>query len=76
MALIIRAIVEVKINDILTMEITSIHFTKNLAKGGMPARLAITINRIHFIKFLLDSVFNVFIFRFFSRYIIIITDIQ
>jgi len=65
-----------KISDSLAIEVINTHFIKNLDSGGIPAKLAIIINKIHFVMFLFDSVFNVFILRFFSKYIIIITDIQ
>jgi len=65
-----------KINDILVIAVINIHFIKNLDSGGIPAKLATIISKIHFVIFLFDSVFNVFILRFFSKYIIIITDTQ
>jgi len=76
MALKVRIIVEMKTNDILVIAIIINHFIKNLDNGGIPAKLAITISRIHFVMFLLASIFKVFILRFFSKYIIMVTDTQ
>jgi len=75
-ALIIRARVDKKINDILSIAITSIHFIKKLAKGGIPAKLAIIISSIHFLVSLFDSVFSVFVLKVFKMCIIIITAVQ
>jgi len=75
-ALILRATVDTKINDILIITMISIHFTRNLANGGIPAKLAIIINSIHFFISLFDSVFSVFVLKFFRMYIIIITAVQ
>jgi len=76
MALIIKAIVETKTKDVLIIVTIRIHLTKNLAKGGIPAKLAVINSSNHFFTFLLASMFNTFILKFFIRYIIIITDIQ
>jgi len=76
MALILRVTVDTKISDILIITMINIHFTRNLANGGMPAKLAITISNIHFFIFLFDSVFSVFVLKFFRTYIIMITAVQ
>jgi len=74
--LIISAMVEIKINDVLIIIMIRIHLIKNLAIGGIPAKLAIIINISHFFTFLLDSVFSMFILKFFNKYITIMTDVQ
>jgi len=76
MALKIRAIVDTIRRDSLIIVIISNHFTKKLAMGGMPARFAIIINSTHFFVLVLDSVFKVFILKFFRVCIIINTEDQ
>jgi len=65
MALIVRVTVVIKINDILIIVVISNHFTKNLAKGGNPAKLAIIIIIIHFFIFVLVSMFRLFTLKIF-----------
>jgi len=71
-----RAIVESKTMDVLTIVMIKIHLIRKPAKGGNPPRLAISISNIHFITFLLVSVFNVFILKLLMRYIIMMTEAQ
>jgi len=72
----VRVRVVIKINDIFIIVVSSNHFVKNLDSGGIPAKLAIIISKIHFFMPVLPSIFNTFILKFFSKYIIMITDAQ
>jgi len=76
MALIMRAIVEVKIIDIFTIEMINSHFVRNLDSGGMPAKLAMINKSSHFFTLFLGSVFKLSILKLFNKCIIIITEVQ
>jgi len=75
-ALMIKAMVGIRSIVILIILVISIHFTRNLARGGIPAKLAIIIIISHFFVLVLISVFNTFILAIFSIYIIIMTEAQ
>jgi len=76
MALIVRVIVVIKINDVLNIDVINNHFTRNPDNGGILAKLAMIIIITHFFMFVLVSTFRLFILKIFSEYINMATEAQ